>query len=232
MANYRGIIEHVKKSEGGYSADPVDNQSKNPSDVYGLDKRHPSYPVHTYKGVAWVSWKAYAKKKGFNPTGQNFVNMSTNQWEDLLKTMYWDKVYGDDIRSQGVAETIFESIWGGGSKVLVRDCQLFLLSKGISVGQARADGAMGKDTVTAINKFCKKDANEKEMIVYLAQKRLEYLQSLNDWWKYGIGWARRVNEVRDKALEYITNKPNIKKLGIALTLFSLIGISAFLYIRR
>jgi len=66
MSNYKGIIEPGKKSEGGYSADPVDNQSKSPSDVFGLDKRHPSYPVHIYKGVAWKYWKAYAKIKTTN----------------------------------------------------------------------------------------------------------------------------------------------------------------------
>jgi hypothetical protein len=66
MANYKGIIEHVKKSEGSYSAGPVDNQSKNHSDVFGLDKRHSSYPVHIYKGVAWKYWKAYSKNKDNN----------------------------------------------------------------------------------------------------------------------------------------------------------------------
>ena len=108
MANYKNILSHVKTNEGGYSADPRDNQAKNPSDVKGLDKRYPNLPVHTYRGVAFASWKTYAKKKGFAPTGKSFVNMTLAQWEDFLKTLYWDAIYGDNITSQGVAEILFE----------------------------------------------------------------------------------------------------------------------------
>ena len=41
MADHRKILEHVKSHEGGYSADPVDNASSDPSPIVGLDKRYP-----------------------------------------------------------------------------------------------------------------------------------------------------------------------------------------------
>ena len=215
MANYKNILSHVKTNEGGYSADPRDNQSKNPSDVKGLDKRYPNLPVHTYRGVAYASWKEYARRKGFVPTGKSFVNMTLAQWEDFLKTLYWDAIYGDFIKSQGIAEILFEAIWGGGSKNLVIDLQTFLRKKGFNIA---VDGAMGKNTYTALNEFTSKSQkNETELVKYLTAERLKYLQSLSDWSNYSKGWTRRLYEIQDQALKYVTENP-IKTGGGVLAL--------------
>ena len=223
MANYKNILSHVKTNEGGYSADPRDNQSKNPSDVKGLDKRYPNLPVHTYRGVAFASWKTYAKKKGFAPTGKSFVNMTLAQWEDFLKTLYWDAIYGDNITSQGVAEILFESIWGGGSKNLVIDLQTYLRKKGFNIA---VDGAMGKQTYTALNEYTKKSQkNEADLVKYLTAERLKYLQSLSDWSNYSKGWTRRLYEIENQALKYITENP-IKTGGGILGII-LLGVGAY-----
>lgn len=215
MANYKNILSHVKTNEGGYSADPRDNQSKNPSDVKGLDKRYPNLPVHTYRGVAYASWKEYARRKGFVPTGKSFVNMTLAQWEDFLKTLYWDAIYGDFIKSQGIAEILFEAIWGGGSKNLVIDLQTFLRKKGFNIA---VDGAMGKNTYTALNEFTSKsNKNETELVKYLTAERLKYLQSLSDWSNYSKGWTRRLYKIQDQALKYVTENP-IKTGGGVLAL--------------
>jgi lysozyme family protein len=215
VANYKNILSHVKTNEGGYSADPRDNQSKNPSDVKGLDKRYPTLPVHTYRGVAYASWKEYARRKGFAPTGKSFVNMTLAQWEDFLKTLYWDAIYGDFIKSQGIAEILFEAIWGGGSKNLVIDLQTFLRKKGFNIS---VDGAMGKQTYTAINEFTSKsNKNETELVKYLTAERLKYLQSLSDWSNYSKGWTRRLYEIQEQALKYVTENP-IKTGGGVLAL--------------
>lgn len=215
MANYKNILSHVKTNEGGYSADPRDNQSKNPSDVKGLDKRYPNLPVHTYRGVAYASWKEYARRKGFVATGKSFVNMTLAQWEDFLKTLYWDAIYGDFIKSQGIAEILFEAIWGGGSKNLVIDLQTFLRKKGFNIA---VDGAMGKNTYTALNEFTSKsNKNETELVKYLTAERLKYLQSLSDWSNYSKGWTRRLYEIQDQALKYVTENP-IKTGGGVLAL--------------
>ena len=223
MANYKNILSHVKTNEGGYSADPKDNQAKNPSDVKGLDKRYPSLPVHTYRGVAFASWKTYAKKKGFAPTGKSFVNMTLAQWEDFLKTLYWDAIFGDNITSQGVAEILFESIWGGGSKNLVIDLQTYLRKKGFNIA---VDGAMGKQTYTALNEYTKKSQkNEADLVKYLTAERLKYLQSLSDWSNYSKGWTRRLYEIENQALKYITENPI--KTGGGIIGILLLGVGAY-----
>ena len=223
MANYKNILSHVQTNEGGYSADPRDNQAKNPSDVKGLDKRYPTLPVHTYRGVAYASWKEYARRKGFAPTGKSFVNMTLAQWEDFLKTLYWDAIFGDNITSQGVAEILFESIWGGGSKNLVIDLQTYLRKKGFNIA---VDGAMGKQTYTALNEYTKKSQkNEAELVKYLTAERLKYLQSLSDWSNYSKGWTRRLYEIENQALKYITENP-IKTGGGILGIL-LLGVGAY-----
>jgi len=223
VANYKNILSHVQTNEGGYSADPRDNQAKNPSDVKGLDPRYPKYPVHTYRGVAYASWKEYAKRKGFAPTGKSFVNMTLAQWEDFLKTLYWDAIFGDFITSQGVAEILFESIWGGGSKNLVIDLQTYLRKKGFNIA---VDGAMGKQTYTALNEYTKKSQkNETELVKYLTAERLKYLQSLSDWSNYSKGWTRRLYEIQDQALKYITENP--VKTGGGILGILLLGVGAY-----
>jgi lysozyme family protein len=223
VANYKNILSHVQTNEGGYSADPRDNQAKNPSDVKGLDKRYPTLPVHTYRGVAYASWKEYARRKGFAPTGKSFVNMTLAQWEDFLKTLYWDAIFGDFITSQGVAEILFESIWGGGSKNLVIDLQTYLRKKGFNIS---VDGAMGKQTYTALNEYTKKSQkNEADLVKYLTAERLKYLQSLSDWSNYSKGWTRRLYEIENQALKYITENP-IKTGGGILGLL-LLGVGAY-----
>jgi len=223
VANYKNILSHVQTNEGGYSADPRDNQAKNPSDVKGLDKRYPTLPVHTYRGVAYASWKEYARRKGFAPTGKSFVNMTLAQWEDFLKTLYWDAIFGDNITSQGVAEILFESIWGGGSKNLVIDLQTYLRKKGFNIA---VDGAMGKQTYTALNEYTKKSQkNEADLVKYLTAERLKYLQSLSDWSNYSKGWTRRLYEIENQALKYITENP-IKTGGGILGIL-LLGVGAY-----
>lgn len=204
MANYRKILEHVKTSEGGYSADPEDNALKfGHSGVIGLDRRYPNLPVHTYRGVTWASWKEYARRKGFTPTGKSFVDMTLSQWENLLKTMYWDSILGDQIKSQGIAEIIFEAIWGGGSATLIRDLQNFLRVRDYNI---RVDGAIGPKTVGALNDYTKKGtAKEEELIRYLTNERLKYLQGLNDWWKYKVGWTNRLLALQNKAIAYLSD---------------------------
>ena len=228
MANYKNILSHVKTNEGGYSADPRDNQAKNPSDVKGLDPRYPKYPVHTYRGVAYASWKEYGRVKGFQPTGKSFVNMTLAQWEDFLKTLYWDRVLGDKINSQGIAEILFESVWGGSSKSLVLYLQTYLRQKNFTNNKGETisvDGAIGKNTVEALNKLTKNSKMEIQLIKDLTAKRLSTLQSLSDFSWAGKAWTRRLYEIQDQALKYVSENP--VKTGGGILGILLLGVGAY-----
>jgi lysozyme family protein len=101
----------------------------------------------------------------------------------------------------------------------VIDLQTFLIARGYKI---QADGAFGPKTLAALNSYAATQAAERQVIDYLANKRLEYLQGLDDWWKYKAGWSRRVVELRDRAISYIgqtfTESPEIPIAAIGLSI--------------
>jgi len=209
MANWRLIVNHVKVSEGGHSADPDDNALKyGHSGVLGgkYDPRYPNNYIHTNKGVIWSTYKSYKQKKGQKPTANDFINMSDKTWLDIMKTQFWDWVQGDDIKSQGVAEILFEAAWGGGLKSMVYSLQSRLAVNGYKGKNGRPlqiDGAIGENTIYALNNYTKNKENEESLVRFLAQKRLEFLQNQEDWGKYKYGWTDRVNKVLERALSFV-----------------------------
>jgi len=226
MADYKKVLEHVKTSEGGYSAHPEDNAASNPSPAVGLDRRYPSLPVHTYRGVTWGAWKAYAKKKGFAPTGENFTKMTLSQWENLLKTNYWDAIRGDDINSQGIAEIIFEAIWGGGSQSMIGAVQTYLRGQGADI---RVDRSIGPKTVNALNSYTKNNpAGEEKMIKHLTNERLKYYQKLTDWVDFGKGWTDRAQKQMARAISYIGENASV---GGSIGLIAAFGAAYYLYVK-
>ncbi len=207
MANFKNIIKHVKVSEGGHSADPRDNALRQGhSGVFGkgYDDRHPQHYVHTNMGIIWNTYVSYCKKVGKEPSGQEFVNMTHNLWEDIAYQLYWKAYDLDNVNSQAIAEIVFEGYWGGGGTRLVRDLQRKLNDLGF-VGKngsvLAVDGFMGGNTTFALNNATRSYEIEKDLIKYLTDERLAYLQSLDDWRIYGKGWGRRVNEMYDKAMK-------------------------------
>ena len=147
-------------------------------------------------------------------SADKFVGMSLATWEDLLKTLYWDSIKGDQIKSQGAAEMIFEAVWGGGATRFNSDLQTYLQRRGYDI---KADGAIGPKTVAALNAYTKSKKNEEDLILHMANKRLEYLQNLDDWATYRKGWSSRLAELKDRALSYINiikKDPKISGLGL------------------
>ena len=215
MANYKLIIPHVKKNEGGLADTLKDtNPAKNPSPI-----KNPKTGLyyHTNKGIIWGTWVAWSKKKGIPVDAQRWYRMSDADWEDVMKTLYWDSIYGDKINSQAVAEILFEAVWGGSAKSLIVYLQTYLRKAGYDV---KVDGAMGKNTYTALNEYTKNDKKHAQLIKDLTAKRLETLQSLSSWSWAGKAWTRRLYEIQDAGLKYIQENP-VKTGGAAIGLLLL-----------
>lgn len=215
MANYKLIIPHVKKNEGGLADTLKDtNPAKNPSPI-----KNPKTGLyyHTNKGIIWGTWVAWSKKKGIPVDAQRWYRMSDADWEDVMKTLYWDSIYGDKINSQAVAEILFEAVWGGSAKSLIIYLQTYLRKAGYDV---KVDGAMGKNTYTALNEYTKNDKKHAQLIKDLTAKRLETLQSLSSWSWAGKAWTRRLYEIQDAGLKYIQENP-VKTGGAAIGLLLL-----------
>lgn len=196
MADYKNIVSHTLYHEGGKSKDPDDNAAKNPvPDGSGY---------HTNKGVTWTSFVALAPKIGYTPTANLFYTMPTEIWLKIYKIGYWDKVGGDQIKSQAIANMLAQRAWGSGSKKANTMVQELLNEFGYKIP---IDGKTGSTTTNAINQATNNKVKEKKFYDALYQKNMAWLKSLSDWPKYKNGWTKRMNSLYDSGLELIKGNP-------------------------
>lgn len=223
MADYKNIVPHIRKSEGGISSEPKDSASKNPSPCGNKN----GYPIHTNKGIQWATFKGLASKGGYTANCDNFINMPDSVWLKVYKVGFWDEVQGDRIKNQAIANTFVEMVWGSG---------LGSISKGTG-------------TLGWLNSFFKKNYNKNlttisQMVDFVNKldnegKTPELFEKLNDFraTKYKNlnqpaftqGWLNRLNAF------YIINKPyaiSKKETGGLLLGIGLIALGgAYIYVR-
>jgi hypothetical protein len=196
MADYKNIVLHIRKSEGGLSANPKDSASKNSSPC-GKDKN--GNPYHTNKGIIWATFKGLASKGGYSATCDNFLKMPDSIWYKVYKVGFWDVVQGDRIKNQAIANTFVEMVWGSGLGSISR----------------------GTGTLGWLNSFFKKNYNKNlttisQMVDFVNKldsegKTPELFEKLNVFRanKYRAlnqptftqGWLNRLNSF------YVLNKP-------------------------
>ncbi len=133
MADFEKALIKTLEAEGRYGIDPSDPGGE------------------TYKGIArkmnplWGGWVVIDAMKH----GDNFpANLDDNDQlqEDInsfYRVNYWDKVQGDKIDSQCVAESIFDFAVNAGTGVSAKLSQ--------AVAGVSQDGKIGQVTVEKIN---------------------------------------------------------------------------------
>jgi lysozyme family protein len=223
MADYKNLIPHIRKSEGGLSSNPKDSASENSSPCGNKD----GYPIHTNKGITWETFQGLASKGGYSATCDNFLKMPDSVWYKVYKVGFWDVIQGDKIKNQAIANTFVEMIWGSG---------LGSVSKGTG-------------TLGWLNSFFKKNYNKNlttisEMVNFVNKlddegQTPELFEKLNDFRanKYKAlnqptflkGWLNRLDAF------YVLNKPYALSKGNKLALVLGIGLialgGAYIYVR-
>lgn len=160
---YPQLFERARKT--GWSDDPDDPGGATMVDV----------TIGTYR--------QYCRRKGKQtPTKQCLRNITYTEWEEILKTMYWDVCKGDEIESQGVANLIVDWIWASGPG------KLKVLQRILGV---TADGIVGRKTLAAINGSVPEDLFEK-----IRTRRETDYRLCRGAWKYLRGWLRRLAAIR------------------------------------
>ena len=115
MANFDEAYQRTLKFEGGWVNDDNDSGKE------------------TYKGISrvyeknWEGWKivdAYKKKPNFPK------NLETDKkLQELVKSCYrknyWNAIWGDKIRNQGVANDLYDAAvnMGVGTSIKLSECQ-------------------------------------------------------------------------------------------------------------
>lgn len=171
MSNFRSYVEFTKIAEGGLSKAKTDTASKDPvPDGSGY---------HTNKGVTWTTFKRLAPVLDYAPLPSLFYKMPENIFLKIFE-QYWIAAGSHLIESQGIANIVMQSAWGGGHSNLVKAIQKFF---GLP-----QDGILGKGTAAMIN--CYPDKLNLYKVIHNA--RLAYLRSLSSYKYNGKGWESRM----------------------------------------
>jgi len=165
MANFEQAFEKMIADEGGYVLHNV------AGDTGGM----------TYAGIArnknpqWPGWKLIDNEAINN-------SLLTGMVRNFYKVEFWDRVRGDEIANQTVAENIFNFSVNTGMSVAVKLAQLI-------VG-ATPDGAVGEKTLQKFNAV----ETESFKKAYALAKITRYADICNKnrkQSKFLLGWLNR-----------------------------------------
>lgn len=175
MANFEKAFELTMKAEGGYVNDPDDPGGE------------------TYMGIArsrnakWQGWITIDLLKHKSDFPKNMDNNEELQRKvkEFYEANYWDKVRGDDIVDQDIAESIFDFAVNGGARTSSKLAQIAV--------EAEPDGVIGPNTLKKINAEDKKTF----LAVFALAKIGRYVKIVEgrkESRKYFYGWVRRTLE--------------------------------------
>ncbi len=165
MADYRKLMPFILKWEGGYSNDK--------DDLGGA----------TYKGITLATFRSVY---GNDKTVRDLKAMTSQQWEHIFKTLFWDAWQADRINDQNVANILVDWAWGSGSY-------------GIKIPQrvlgVAVDGIVGGKTLAAVNA-----RDGKALFKELKEERIAYIgricRTRPQNRKFRQGWLNRINSLK------------------------------------
>lgn len=110
-------------------------------------------------------------------------NLTEQQARDIYKRDYWDRIRGDDIQSQIIAENIFDTAVNMGTRTASRLVQ-------VTLSITPADGVIGSESLAVINQ-----QDEKTFIAYFTLAKIaRYAKICMDdrsQSKFLLGWINR-----------------------------------------
>lgn len=229
MANWTLILPHIKQWEGGLSSNPKDGCADKPSSIINRTGRdYSGYPYHTNKGVCFKTWVSVAPQLGFPATSEAWYNMTTEQWQKIIKLMFWDKMFLDELPSQNIAEILLEVRWGSGQggqgKIFIKELQRL-----IGIPAKDQDGLFGRGTFNALKKYISVKGNEAKLYDALWKFRYKQLDELGKKpayaWARG-GWLNRMNSLFERSKKFVMDNPKtITGIGILV----LVGVGYGVY---
>ena len=167
--NWERSLKEVLKHEGGF----VDH----PQDPGGA----------TNMGITLNTYRQY--KSNPHLTAQDLREISMTEVSDIYKTMFWDRVRGDDLPS-GLDFLVFDFGVNAGNGRAAKMLQ--------NLVNVPADGGIGPQTLRATHEVYAQDAEK--LIVDYTDARAEYYQALPHFPTFGRGWLRRTKESEEIAL--------------------------------
>lgn len=161
-------VPFCKQWEGGLSRDKNDSASSFPCPTSFKDPKDGVLKSgwHTNVGVTYSVWVNYFGKD----KDDRFFKMSDQDWGVIFKAGYWDKVKGDLINHQSIANCLVSWAWGSGSVTAIKQMQRVL-----GFEKKDQDGKIGNQTIGAIN-----NSNEKELFEKCIKERESFFRFISD----------------------------------------------------
>jgi len=153
MASFDLYLPQLLKFEGGFVDDPAD-----PGGATNL-------------GITLVTFQRYAQSLlGEAPTLEALRALTPEQAGAIYKQEYWNKLDGDQIASQPLAEILFDFYVNAGTEavLLLQRILLQLGAKGLAT-----DGEMGPATLAALQA-----ADQAQVYALYRQGRIDYYERL------------------------------------------------------
>lgn len=164
MAKVELMIPFIRKWEGGWANDP--------DDAGGCT-------------MAGVTIATYRKYYGNDKTCDDLRFITQDEWLHIFKAGYWDKMKGDLIENQSIAQLCVDMAWGSGSYWAIRKTQ-----RAIGV---KDDGIIGPKTLAALNAEPHEEVFDK--IWNMRREWLCNIAKKGNNKKFLKGWLRRLNDI-------------------------------------
>jgi lysozyme family protein len=175
MADFDVFLPMLLRFEGGFVNDPADPGGA------------------TNKGITLKTFSGCAQELlGVEPTLDNLENLTDAQAGTIYRSLYWNKIQGDEITSQNLANIVCDFFVNAGTHA-TKLLQTVANDMGANV---QVDGQIGSGSIAA---FAALDQNE----LYRRYKagRIAYykdlVQAQPSLGKFLNGWINRVNAFPD-----------------------------------
>jgi lysozyme family protein len=168
MATFDIFLPILLKFEGGFVDDPDDPGGE------------------TNKGVTMATFQNCSHELlGIDPTSDNLKALTDGQAGIIYKALYWNKIQGDAMALQDLANIVCDFFVNSGSHA-TKLLQSVMIDMGANIS---ADGVIGPGSIAALNNL-----PQAEVYRRYKQGRIVFYQNLGQKFpKFLKGWLNRVN---------------------------------------
>lgn len=217
MASYQIAQAIVKVNEGGYSADPDDKGNYN--SVADFNARR------NVVGTNWgISAPLLSQHLGRPATKADMMALTYSTAVNIYKTVIWDKIRGDDINNQSLANLIYDSsVHPGISKAF----EFVAIATGYDSSRTRLP--YPDLLIKSIN-----EGDQQKIFNSIKQQRIDHYNKSKTS-KYYNGWMNRVNrfffDLGAKTLNF-EKKNYWLIIGVGVGLLAVAAITAIVMFKR
>lgn len=142
----------------------------------------------TNQGITQRVYTAYRNAQG--SPARDVYQMTDRERDAIYRQNYWNLISGDRLR-EGVGYAVFDGAVHSGVSQAVKWLQRALGP----LYSGAVDGTIGALTLAALDAVTDDDA----LIGQMLDLRLQFMRQLKGWGRFGNGWTRRIEDLRDRA---------------------------------